>query len=524
MRKRSKERITTSIFKKIIAILLAIIFLGGQLFLYYELLFGIYLDHNHQIGFWIIYLLVYILGLLTVAKLYNKAVNTSYKLTWTILILIVPLFGTFAYYIYGNGRSMPRRKNRKIRAYLLNRIPKTRIKEELKETDLVGYNLIRGLEQSTGFTCYQNTEVKFYSNVKEKHKHLLEDLRTAEKYIFLEFFIVSEGKLLDELYDVLKEKGEKGVQIYFIYDDVGSKATFKKKSLKHFLEIPNLTMKSYAPFGQNMNPAINYRDHRKIAVIDGKIAYCGGDNLADEYIHEKERFGYWRDNALRLYGEAVKGFTYLFLEMWYMSSKEMLKLEDYLYDFDHHPLAEQKASYIFPFGDGPTYQSHPAYNLFISMIASAQKSIKISTPYFVIDKEFINALCRAARNGVDVTILVPGIPHKKMVFYMTRGNYGSILEAGGSIYEFTPGFNHAKNVIIDDKYAFIGTTNTDYRSFFLHFECGTFLVHDPVIKEMSKDFDNALKISQEISYESWKNRPRYQKIIEFLLTYFSPLL
>ena len=180
--------------------------------------------------------------------------------------------------------------------------------------------------------------------------------------------------------------------------------------------------------------------------------------------------------------------------------------------------------FVMPFGDGPTYQSHPSYNLFINMITSAQKSIRISTPYFIIDKEFINALCRAARNGVEVEILVPAIPDKKMVFYMTRGHYENVLQAGGKIYEYTPGFNHAKNVIIDSKYAFVGTTNTDYRSFFLHFECGTFLMHDKSIVDMNKDFTDAIKQSNEISLESWKNRPLYQKFIEFLLTFLSPLL
>lgn len=523
MKWKSKERKTTSLFKKILTIFFVIISLGLQLLLFYELLFGTSLYIN-QIWFQVIYVIIYIIGIITVAKLYNKNVNSSYKLTWTFLILVLPLFGTICYLLYANGRSMPRRKSTKIRAYLLNRIPKTKTKEDIKDSDPIGYNLLKGLEKSTGLSCYKNTETIFFADAYEKHQRMMEDLKSAQKYIFIEFFIVSDGELLNEVYDVLKEKGEQGIPIYFIYDDVGSKFSFKRKTLKKFIAIPNFQICTYAPFGQNMNPAINYRDHRKIVVIDGKIAYCGGDNLADEYIHKKERFGYWRDNALRLYGEAVKGFTYLFLEMWYMSSKEILPIDDFVYDFDSDPFVKKDDCIVMPFGDGPTYSSNPAYNLFISLISSAQKSIKISTPYFAIDNEFINALARASKNGVEVSILVPGIPDKKSVFYITRSNYGRVLESGGKIYEFSPGFNHAKNIIIDDKYAFIGTTNTDYRSFFLHFECGTFLLNDPSIEKMSKDFDDTIKKSQEILFLQWLDRPIHQKIIELLLTFFSPLL
>ena len=523
MKWKTKERKTTSIFKKIITFFVVIIFLGLQLLLFYELLFGGLL-HSNQIWFQILYVIVLIVGIITVAKLYNKDVNNSYKLTWTFLILVLPLFGTICYLLYANGRSMPRRKSKKIRSYLLNRIPNNNAKDILIDKDPIGYKLLQGLENATGFTSYQNTNTIFFADAKNKHEMMIKDLKEAKKYIFMEFFIVSNGELLEELYEVLLQKGKEGIPIYFIYDDVGSKFSFKRKKIKQFLNIPNFQMCTYAPYGQNMNPAINYRDHRKIVVIDGKIAYCGGDNLADEYIHKKERFGFWRDNALRLYGEGVKGYTYLFLEMWYMSSKELLTPDNFVYDFDSDPFVKREDALVMPFGDGPTYETNPAYNLFISMISSAQKSIKISTPYFAIDSEFINALCRAARNGVDVTILVPGIPDKKSVFCLTRSNYGNVLKAGGKIFEFSPGFNHAKNVIVDDKYAFIGTTNTDYRSFFLHFECGTFLEHDEVIKEMSKDFDDALIKSKEISLMNWENRPRFQRLMELLLTFFSPLL
>lgn len=515
--KYAKERKTTSIFRKLIAIFVIIISLAIQITINYFLITGMDAFKN---AFWfdIADLIVRIASFIVVAHLYNRNINTSYKLTWSIFILLLPWFGLFMYLFYGNGHYVPKRKSRIIKEYLANReIEGAKVNKD--DIDEEGYNIIKGLKKMSQLAYYKNTNVIFYNDALKKHKQMIYDLINAKKYIFMEFFIFAKGKLLDEIYEILSQKSKEGVKIYIIYDDVGSKPTFPNKIRNKFKQIENLRMFPYAPYGKNLNPGINYRDHRKIVVIDGVYAYCGGDNLADEYIHEKVRFGYWRDNAIRIEGDAVEGFIRMFLEMWYLSSKEVLPFNDF--SVPNHEIVHN--SIIMPFGDGPTYSLNPSYSLFINLISSAKKSIYISTPYFIIDKEFINALRRAILNGVEVIVLTPSIPDKKSVFYLTRENYKDIIALGGKVYEYLPGFNHAKNIIIDDKYAFVGTVNIDYRSFFLHFECGTLIMHHEVIKEIKENFEYTLCQSQLITMEMWKQRPYYQRFIAFLLYFVSPL-
>ncbi len=514
------ERKSTTVIKKLFTIFISLIILVIQLAFYFIVFFGIngLKKEYYQIYNWV-YVCFQILGIGIVFSLYNKKINNSYKLTWIIFILLAPFFGTMWYLLFGNGRRIPKRKNKKIDAYLENRVIKNSLLDELKEKDIIAYKHAKVINSSTKFPIFKNTKTFFFNDALNKHKEMLEDIKKANKYIFLEYFIVADGYLLNQLVNILEEKGNNGIEIKIIYDDIGSRSVLSKETIARLKKIPNLKMCSYEPLGININPAINYRDHRKMTIIDGKVAYCGGDNLADEYIHERVRFGFWRDNAIRLEGQAVNSFIVLFASMWYMSSKEMLDVNGY---FITHEVI--KDSFVMPFGDGPTNMNNPGYELFISMISNAKKSISISTPYFIIDQNFIEALVRACLSGVDVRILVPHIPDKKMVFMLTRAHYGEILKAGGKIYEYSLGFNHAKNVIIDEAYAFIGTINMDYRSLFLHFECGVLLIKDSQIKEMAIDYDNAIGESEEIIYEKWKNRSIFVKMFEFILSVLAPLV
>ncbi len=514
--KYARERKLSSPFSSVLKVLLALFSLIIQITIDYFLIFGYNFFEQSNYIFNSLKILIYIYSLILVIRIYNKNFNTSFKLTWTIILLVFPLFGIVIYLFTGNGRSMPKRKTKKIKSYLANR---KSFSYKFEKEDQETKNIVTCLSNMTDLNCYKNTNIIFFNDAKKKNDQLMLDLKKAEKYIFLEYFILANGKLLDELYEILLNKSQNGVKIYIIYDDVGSKPTFKGKFKRKFLKIPNLQIRVYAPFSTNANPTINYRDHRKIAVIDGRYAYCGGDNLADEYIHESIRFGYWRDNALRLEGDAVEGFINMFLEMWYMSSNKILNLDEFpLYK---HNIKND--ALVMPFGDGPTYSLHPSYSLFLNMIASAKKSIYISTPYFIIDKEFINALCRALLKGVEVILLTPSIPDKKQVFYLTREHYKEILLHGAKIYEFNNGFNHAKNIIIDDKYCFVGTINIDYRSFFLHFECGTFFNDYNIIKEIKDDYLKALEYSTLITKENYAKRKLSQRFIAFLLSIFAPL-
>ena len=367
---------------------------------------------------------------------------------------------------------------------------------------------------------YNNTKVKFFSDAAIKHEDMLEKIKKAEKYIFMEYFIISDGELLDELIPILEEKGKEGVEIKILYDDIGSKATLSRKTIDRFLAIPNLKICVYAPMGMNLNPSVNYRDHRKMTIIDGKFAYCGGDNLADEYIHKKDRFGYWRDNAILLEGSAVFSFLLMFSLMWYASSKEYINIYNYAVDYE----VDCPNEFVIPFADGPDSTTDVAYHTFQYMIQRSNHKLYISTPYFIIDDEMISTIVRAKKSGVDVKILVPGIPDKKMVFMMTRAHYRELLECGCEIYEYSKGFNHAKNIIVDSKYAFVGTVNMDYRSLFLHFECGAVFSSAEEVKKMEDDFIEATKESKRVTLEEWSNRNIFSKIFVFLVRIFAPML
>lgn len=508
--KQIDERKTKSLLNKIVSIAFITFSLTLQFIFFYFLIFSNLQMFNY------LNVLFTCIAFFVVIYIYNSNINASFKLTWVILILLFPLFGTLFFFFYGNGHSVPKRKSKIINNYLRNN---HNLELDNLEFDKEVQNIIHGLCKTSHVVCYNNSNAYFYKDISDKYLALKEDLKRAKKYIFLEFFIIADGTMLDEIYEILFQKGNQGVKIYLLYDDVGSKATFSKAMKNKFSKIKNLKIKNYSPFGNSFKFTMNYRDHRKMIVIDGIYAYVGGDNLADEYIHKKIRFGFWRDNAIKIEGKAVNGFIKLFLEMWYISCKESLPIHEFI----NHEFNIINDNLIIPFGDGPIYEEHPSYSLFLNLIASAKETIYISTPYFIIDKEFINALCRAIKNGVKVKIITPSTPDRKSVFYLTREHYKNILICKGCIYEFSSGFNHAKNIIIDDKYAFIGTTNIDYRSFFLHFECGVILINSSTIEDMKDDFENTLLKCKEITYEKWIRRPFYQRAIAFLLSFFSPL-
>ncbi len=467
-----------------------------------------------------IYYLMEILAIVMVFRIVNDDANNSYKLSWIIIILLLPFIGVLFYLTYGKGRSLPKRKIKKINAYLKDKIPTNNNLDELYNLDYRYHKMATLLHKSSKYPVYKNTQTDFFSDGKEMFDMMIQDMKKAEKYIFMEYFIIRNGEMWDELKDVIYEKAAEGVEIKILYDDLGSKDGFLFSKLSKIKNYPNIMMVPYNPLGHNLSLSVNYRDHRKLTIIDGLICYCGGINIADEYIHKKERFGFWRDNGLRIIGCAVKSNIVLFADNWYMSTKEMLNIENYFGEYEE----VLENGYVFPFGDGPSSSEKPAYNLFQSMFDNACETIYISTPYFIIDKEFIDSIVMAINSGVDVRILVPHIPDKKSVFLLTKAHYREILKAGGKVYEYTKGFNHAKNIIVDNKYAFIGTANIDYRSLFLHFECGNFLIETDCIKKMNSDFIKTINESKEIEYEKWSKRSIFTKIKETILAIIAPLM
>lgn len=505
------ERRSLPIWKKIITIIITLIVFALQITLF-ALLFQLNFNNQFNIA---LYVIIELIGFAVVLHIIHKPILTSYKLTWSILILLMPLPFTMFYMLNSQSRRLPRHKQRKINAELNKYSTEENYLDELELLDPKAARYPKILN----YPVYKNTIYTFLNDGRKKFDDLVNELKKAQNFIFIETFILSDGFVLETILPILEQKGAEGVEIKIIYDDLGSKATLKTKTIRRITKILNCQITNYNPLGLNINPAFNYRDHRKITIIDGKIAYCGGDNYADEYIHQKKRFGFWRDNCGKYEGEAVASFTAMFVEMWYMSTKAILPLEKYYVKSEHL----RNSSFVVPFGDGPSNGAKPGYDVFCSLITSADKTLYISTPYLVIDTGLLENIVLAAKSGVDVRILMPGIPDKKTAFYLARSHYRDILKAGGKIYEYKKGFNHAKNIIVDKKYAFIGTINMDYRSLFLHYECGAIVLLDEEINKMQEDFISACEESHLVTYEEWKNRPWWQRLISYVLYLFAPL-
>lgn len=510
------ERIYMPIWKKIVIGLITTITFAIQISLF-VMAFQVELNTKYHVA---LYYVVEIIAIIMVFHIIHKPILTNYKLTWSILILSLPLPFMLLYLLnHTSKRSFPKKQQKMIQKFIEDHKLDKGIIDEIEDTHPKTAKLAKIINKSSGYPLYKNTKYTFLEDGLIKFNDFVEELKKAEKYIFIETFIISEGFLINELFPILKEKGEQGLEIKILYDDLGSKRFLKTKTIKELASIKNCEITNYNPLGLNINPIFNYRDHRKIIIIDGKVAYCGGDNFADEYIHKKERFGYWRDNCGKYEGDGVKTFIALFLEMWYLSTKKELDLKKYLIE----TTIINQESYVLPFGDGPSNKTDPGYDIVKALITSSNNKLYISTPYLIVDDSVIESLILAARSGVDVRILMPSVPDKKTAFYLAKSYYGRLLEAGVKIYEFSPGFNHAKNIISDSKYAFIGTINLDYRSLFLHYECGALIFLDKEINKMEKDFLEACEKSKLIVYEEWKNRPWWQKVISYLLYILSPM-
>lgn len=382
------------------------------------------------------------------------------------------------------------------------------------------YLQVNYLKETTDLPVHSNTKVTYYSLGEHFHKSLLEELSKAEKYIFMEYFIIEEGKMWNPIHDILKEKVKNGVEVYLMYDDVGCMTTLDDKYYELLQKegINCIPMNQFKPVLARFH---NNRDHRKITVIDGIVGFTGGVNIADEYINEKVKHGHWKDTAIKLEGPAVKNLASLFLETWNTQNKKELEVSKYL-DIKS-PIIKEKG-FVFPYGDGPDiyYNDKIGKYVYINMLNQAKKYVYITTPYLICDYELLNAISACAKKGVDVRIITPHIPDKKTVFWMTQSNYEELIKNGVKIYEYTPGFIHAKNFICDDLYATCGTINLDYRSLVHHFECGVWLYNTDCIKDMKKDFLDTQNKSEEITLKKSKLKG-IKKLVAEVLKVFSPL-
>lgn len=461
------------------------------------------------------------LGILMVIYIVNRRGNPSYKIAWIIFILLFPIFGISVFLLWGGGRVLPhnRRKMEKCEA---NYFPYLKTDEETKNKlcyfDISHSRQADYLTHESGFPIYDGTSSEFLSPGEKFFPRFLEELRQAEKYIFIEFFILAEGEMWDEIFEILKEKAKSGVEVKIIFDDFGSIKRQRKGFLKR-VRNAGIGISVFNPIKPSFNMFMNNRNHRKIVVIDGKVALTGGINIGDEYISRIERFGHWLDCGIIIKGKAVSSFTVMFLSMWEFTTGEMLDAKSYLTDY-----SVDAEGFVIPYSDDPLNDRNPAEGIYMQILNSAQKYVYIATPYLIIDSSMISTLKMAAKSGVDVRIITPHIPDKKYVHPVTQYNYLELLESGIRIYEYLPGFVHSKYFVSDDKIATVGTINMDYRSFILHFECGVWINDNSTVADIKEDFEQTLSKCKEITLEEWQHRPLLSRLKEAALHIFAPFM
>ena len=469
----------------------------------------------------------YLLGFLYVIYLVCKDENASYRIAWLILILILPPLGTFLYMLWGD-----KKPSRKLR---------TRLENSYKEFDAYlegNEEAYRNLEQENSrvaatakyikktsrYPLYDNTQVTYYPLGEVMFEAMLEEMKKAERFIFLEFFIVEEGQMWGRMLEVILEKARQGVEIRMLYDDMGSVTLLPFGYSKKLEEMdPHIKCIPFNPVVPFLAMVMNNRDHRKIMVVDGHTGFTGGVNLADEYINAKERFGHWKDTGVKLVGDGVWNLTVMFMEMWNACSKSKLIPEKHGVKQLSHIEVENCEGYVLPYGDDPLDDESVGEDAYMEIINQARDYVYIITPYLILDDELKRSLIMAAKRGVDVRIVTPGIPDKKIVFRLTRANYLPLLKAGVKIYEYTPGFIHAKSFISDDNVGVVGTINLDYRSLYLHFECAVWMYKVPALTDLKKDTLETIGKSHRV-YEEEVHTKGVGRLFDGLLRVMAPLL
>lgn len=432
--------------------------------------------------------------------LVKKDMSSVYKLAWVTLVMASPMFGGILYVAIGN-KNPSKRLSVKMLAVKNEMKPllvqNDEVLRELEEEDQDASAIARYIGRYGAYPICKHTEVEYYPLGEEMYEAMLEDLKRAKHYIFLEYFIVEEGVMWNGILEILEQKVKEGVDVRMIYDDLGcvSLLPVHYADLMEEKGIKCLAFNRFVPF---LSLVMNNRDHRKILVIDGHTAYTGGVNLADEYINQKMRFGHWKDTGVRLHGEAVFNFSLIFLEIWNAFKEPVLDYQE-LDPHRWHPEAFEEDGYVVPYSDTPLDNEELGENVYINILNQAKDYVYITTPYLLISDEMKGALTLAAKRGVDVRILMPGIPDKKAVFFMAKSYYPPLLDAGVQIYEYTPGFVHSKSYVCDDRIAVVGTINMDFRSLYLHFECGTFMYGCKSISKMKQDIEACFLKSHQVT-------------------------
>jgi len=461
------------------------------------------------------------LGIIMFVVVINSKMIMEGRLAWAVLFLMFPLLGIVIYrmFVWTKPAKRYRKYYHRVKEKVsnINKRNSTEV-EHLKEAAGEHFGQFEYIYQTTNFKAYENSRVKFLSTGESFYEELKKELESAKSYIFMEYFIIERGQMWDSILEILKRKASEGVEVRVMYDDLGTIYKLPNNYPKRLkkMGIDCVKFNSFVPI---MSALHNNRDHRKITVVDGRVGFVSGLNIADEYINVMQKFGHWKDTGVKIEGEAIKSLLMMFLQLYNVQSQTDESFELYLKD-----VKPVKANgVVCPYGDGPRYffDEYIAENVYLNLINNAKRYVYITTPYLIIDSKLNQALRAAAQRGVDVRIITPSVPDKKIIFALTRSSYKQLQKAGVKIFEYQKGFIHSKQILCDDQVAIVGTINLDYRSLLHHYECGVLMSGVDCLKDIKRDFAALFTVSKNM--KDFKVNP-FVRVFSAVLKVFTPML
>ncbi|MCR4676610.1 MAG: cardiolipin synthase [Sphaerochaetaceae bacterium] len=467
-----------------------------------------------------------VLAVIVVLAISGRQTTSMVKIPWIIAIITIPIFGVLLYLLTGSTGATRKKKERyeKINSTILPLLPdKTKAFESLRKTSEISASQAMYLKNAAKFPVYNNSNIKFFPSAEEAFEDQLTEMEKAEKFIFIEYHAIEESEPFGRMHEILKRKAAEGVDVRLFFDYFGASVFINSRDFVNKMNNDGIKCFVFNPFGIFFNIFLNNRDHRKITVIDGRTGYTGGFNIADEYFNITSPYGHWLDTGVRIDGEAVKSLTITFMENW----MAIRKTDAPERDPDKYLLKPQininENSFIQPYSDGPMTDEHVAENVYANILTGANRYVYFITPYLIISDELKYAFKLAARKGVDVRIITPGIPDKKIVYYLTRSNYHQLVTEGIRVYEYTPGFCHAKQCVSDDRVATCGTINLDFRSLYHHFENGVQFFNCKAVSDIKSQFDELFPQCEEVTEKYKKQKRGISYLIDQFMRLFSPL-
>ncbi len=474
--------------------------------------------------FFIAQIITTAMGIILLLSIVNRNQPAVYKIPWVILFLLAPVVGLMVYVTFGNVKLTKRQKKKFRRIFDENHdgyYNQEKVLKALEADGGKGLGMVKYLRSATSLPVFSNSGVTYFPTGEKFYENLKAELSRAEKYIFMEYFIVQEGVMWDGIFEILQQKIKDNVQVYFMYDDVGSMSKVSPKfdkQLQHY----GLHAVKFNKFYPVVSISHNNRDHRKITVVDGKVGFVSGGNIADEYINEAQPYGIWRDNSVKVSGQAVDTLVRLFIQLYNMTAAKDLVESEFVVA-EHEVVSD---GFVFPFGDDPspiTYD-HISESVYLDIINQSKHYLYIATPYFIVDTNITDALKRAARRGVDVRLIIPEIPDKKIIYIMTKSNLPGLIASGVKVYKFKDGFIHSKTILSDGDVGVVGTVNFDFRSFVHHFECAVWMYKNSALNDIYADFSILFsEESEEVGYNQSKLK-WYESLIKSVFNLFAPLM